>query len=171
MAINITFKGGPLTLQGPELSVGMKAPRFNLISRELNKVTFKNFKRKIRVITTFPSLDTPVCDLQIKEFNKRALELADSVVILGVSRDLPFAQTRFCTLNNIDKVTLLSDYQTGAFGKKYGLFIKELYLLARAIIIVDKKGVIRYIQIVNEITNQPNYEEAINKLKEVIAQG
>lgn len=167
MSSKITFKGNPLTLTGNEVKVGDKAPDFTVTSVDLNQVKLDDFKDKVKILTTFPSLDTPVCDLQVKEFNKRAASLADDVVVIGVSKDLPFAQKRFCDANSIENVVTVSDYKDNSFGNNYGLLIKELQLLARAIIIVDKSDIIQYIQIVSEVTDQPDYEDALNNLGKI----
>ena len=168
MERKINFKGSPLTLVGRSLKVGALAPDFKATAGDLSEVSLSNFKGKIKIITTFPSIDTPVCDLQVKEFNKRATVLSGDVVIVGISKDLPFAQNRFCDAYDIKNVVLVSDYKYSSFGLNYGLLIKELNLLGRAIIIVDKNDAVRYIQIVQELTTQPNYDDALEKLGEVI---
>jgi thioredoxin-dependent peroxiredoxin len=168
MERKVYFKGNPLTLVGRALKVGVAAPDFKVIGADLGDISLGNFKGKIKILTTFPSIDTPVCDLQIKEFNKRATSLSSEVVIVGISKDLPFAQNRFCDAYNIKNVTLASDYKYSSFGVNYGLLIKELNLLARAVIIVDKLEAVRYIQIVQEVTTQPNYDESLEKLAEVL---
>lgn len=164
----ITFKGSPLTLVGRPLREGAPAPGFRAVGGDLKEVTLADFKGKIKIITSFPSLDTPVCDLQVKEFNKAAGNLSSEAVIVGISKDLPFAQKRFCDTFEITQIRLLSDYKASSFGINYGLLIKELNLLARAVIIIDKNDIIRYIQIVPELTAQPNYQEALGKLAQVI---
>lgn len=169
MSRHITFQGAPLTLIGREIKEGMRAPYFTVTSAEMKNVALDELEDKIKIITTFPSLDTPVCDLQVKEFNKRALDLADNVVIVGVSNDLPFAQKRFCNEFDIDHVLIFSDYNKNSLGFNYGVFIKELKLLARTVIILDKNNVIRFIHIVDEISDSPNYELVLEKLNEVIA--
>ena len=168
MARNIKFKGSPITLEGKILTIGTKAPDFKVLSQDMKDVTLSDFQGKVKIITSFPSLDTPVCNLQVREFNKRATGFSSEVVILGISKDLPFAQKRFCEMNGINNVTVLSDYKYSSFGINYGLLIKELNLLARAVLIIDKNDVIRYIQIVEELTNQPDYEDVFKHLKEII---
>ena len=168
MPKSIKFKGNPLNLVGRVIKAGNLASDFRAISQDLKDVTLANFKGKIKVITSFPSLDTPICDLQIKEFNEKAAHTSKEVIILGISKDLPFAQKRFCEANKIKNVVVLSDYKFSSFGINYGLLIKELNLLARAVIILDKNDVIRYIQIVDELTTPPNYLDALNSLEEVI---
>lgn len=169
----VKFQGNPLTLVGRNLKLNTIAASFKVVSTDLKEVTLVDFsasdgKDKIKVITSFPSLDTPVCDFQLKEFNKRATGLSQEVVILGISKDLPFAQKRFCDTNNIKNVITLSDYRYSSFGINYGLLIKELNLLARAVIILDKNNVLRYYQIVEELTTQPNYDDALQHLGEIL---
>jgi len=169
MQRQITFKGNLLNLAGRSLKINSLAPDFKVTSSDMKEATLSDFKQKIKVITTFPSIDTPVCDLQVKEFNKKATGFSPDVVVIGISKDLPFAQSRFCESNNIKNVVILSDYKTSSFGINYGLLIKELNLLARSVLIIDKNDVIRYFQIVEELTKSPNYEETLSHLKEVIS--
>ena len=168
MVGRVTFKGSPMTLQGKRLREGGRVPNFKVIAQDLKEVTLANFKGRIKVITTFLSLDTPVCDLQVKEFNKRATGFSAEVVVLGISMDLPFAQKRFCQMNEIKNAVVLSDYRFSSFGKNYGLLIKELNLLARAVLIVDKEERLRYVQIVRELTNPPDYDDVLRHLEEII---
>lgn len=163
----ITFQGNALTLSGDNVEVGQKAPVFQATSQSLEAVTLDNFKGKVKVINTFPSLDTPVCDLQVKEFNQRASELSDDIAIIGISKDLPFAQKRFCDANKIEKSVVVSDYKDSSFGLGYGALIKELNLLARGVFIIDQNNVIKYKQLAGEITNALNYDEAFEKLNEI----
>ena len=162
------FQGNPLTLVGRAIRIGIIAPEFRVIKQDLKEARLSDFKNKIKIINSFPSLDTPVCDLQVKEFNKNASVFSSDIVVLGISKDLPFAQTMFCSLNEIKNEAVFSDYKYSSFGINYGLLIKELNLLARAVIIIDKSDCIRYVQIVNEITTAINYKEALDKLQEVI---
>lgn len=168
MSAQVTFKGNPLTLEGTQVAVGMKAPAFTLSNGELNPVTLDDFKGKVKILTTFPSIDTPVCDLQVKEFNKRAAGLGENVVLLAVSKDLPFAQARYCGANGIENMTVLSDYRESAFAAAYGLVISELKLIARTIIIVGADDVVKYVQIVKEISEQPDYDDAMDALKKIV---
>ena len=149
----VTFKGTRLTLIGKHVKEGRRAPDFKLISQDLKEVNLSDFDGKIKVINFFPSLDTPVCDLQVKEFNKKAAGLSPDIVVIGVSKDLPFAQARFCSANEIKNEIVLSDYRFSSFGLNYGFLIKELNLLARGTLIIDKDKRIRYIQLVDEITH------------------
>lgn len=169
MRRTITFKGNPLTLVGRSVGEADAAPDFRVLAGDLKEVRLSQLKGPIKIITSFPSIDTPVCDMQVKEFNKRATSLSDEVVVLGISNDLPFAQKRFCEANDIARVAVLSDYLYSSFGINYGLLIKELRLLARAVCILDRNSVVRYIQIVGELTVPPDYDRAIEKLHEVVA--
>lgn len=164
----VTFRGNPLTLLGPDLQVGEKAPDFRVVDLDLNPVTLQDFAGKVLLISVTPSLDTPVCDAQGRKFNELAASLSGDVVVVNISVDLPFAQRRWCGANNIDRIKVLSDYQDRDFGLKYGVLIKELKLLARSVWIVDKGGVIRYKQIVPEVTNEPDYDAALAALKQVV---
>ncbi|MEW6009535.1 MAG: thiol peroxidase [Candidatus Omnitrophota bacterium] len=169
MARIVNFKGKPLTLVGRRLEQGKIATDFKTVSQDLKEVNLLDFADKIKIITSFPSLDTPVCDLQVKEFNKRAVGLSSEIIILGISKDLPFAQKRFCDNFDIKNIKILSDYKHSSFGINYCLLIKELNLLARAALILDKTNIIRYLQIAGEITSALNYDEVLNNLKEVLA--
>ena len=159
----ITFKGGPLTLVGPELKIGDTAPDFTGVDAGLKPVKLSDFKGKTVVISAVPSLDTPVCEIQTKRFNKEAAGL--NAKILTVSLDLPFAQKRFCDAFAIQNVTVLSDYKDHDFANKYGLMIKELGLLTRAVIVVGSSGKITHIEIVKEVTQEPNYQAALENVK------
>ena len=164
----VTFKGTPLALTGRAVKVGSRAFDFKLISPELKVVRLSDFSGKIKVINFFPSLDTPVCDLQVKEFNQRATGLSSEVVVIGVSKDLPFAQGRFCSANEIKNEIVLSDYRFSSFGLNYGFLIKELNLLARGTIIIDQRQRIRYIQLVDEITHSVNFKEVFSALEDLL---
>ncbi|MDD5454957.1 MAG: thiol peroxidase [Candidatus Ratteibacteria bacterium] len=168
MASNIKFKGNTVTLEGNLIKTGVKAPDFKVVSQDMKDVTLADFKGKVKVITSFLSLDTSVCDLQVKEFNQEAIAFSSDIVVLGISKDLPFAQKRFCEMNGIKNVTVLSDYKYSSFGKNYGLLIKEMQLLARAVLILDKNDVVRYVQIVEELSKQPDYEDVLKALKEIV---
>lgn len=168
MARSVTFKGTRLTLTGKQVKEGRRAPDFKLISQDLKEVSLSDFDGKIKIINFFPSLDTPVCDLQVKEFNKKAAGIDPDVVIIGVSKDLPFAQARFCSVNEIKNEIVLSDYRFSSFGLNYGFLIKELNLLARGTLIIDKNRRIRYIQVVDEITHSVDFDQVFSKLQEVL---
>lgn len=164
----VTFKRNPVTLVGRVLKTGMTAPDFRVVSADSKETKLSDFKGKTKVINFFLSIDTPVCDLQVKEFNKRATGFSSDVVVLGISKDLPFAQSRFCEANNIKNVLTLSDYKYSSFGINYGVLVKEMNLLARGVVIIDKNDVIRYFRIVEELTTPPDYEDALKNLTEVI---
>ncbi|MDD4202246.1 MAG: thiol peroxidase [Candidatus Omnitrophica bacterium] len=163
----VTFKGKELTLVGNDIKIGEKAPEFSVVSQDLSDVSLEKFKNKIKVISTFPSLDTPVCDLQVKAFNKKASELSEDIVVIGISKDLPFAQKRFCDTNSIKQSIVLSDYKNSSFGMNYGVLINELNLLARAVFIIDKNNVLKYEQVSKEITQALNYDEAFLRLNKI----
>jgi len=165
----ITIKGNPLTLIGPALKAGDKAPDFYVLDGELKGVGLKDFKGKIKLISVTPSLDTPVCDMQARRFNQEAANLPDDMAVLNISMDLPFAVSRFCATAGIDKVKAFSDHRDASFGNAYGVLIKELRLLARSIFIVDKDDVIRYIEIVAETTSLPDYDKALDAAKKLRA--
>ena len=164
----ITFKGNPMTLLGPALKVGDKAPAFTAVDTTLAPVGLDTHPGKIRIISAVPSLDTPVCDTETRRFNQEAAGLPDNVVVLTVSLDLPFAQKRWCGAAGIDRVITLSDYRERSFGLAYGVLIKELLLLARCIFVVDGQGVIRYIQQVPEVTSEPDYAAVIAAVKTLL---
>ena len=168
MSSIVTFKGTPMTLIGKQVKVGGRAFDFKLISQDLKLVKLSDFSGKIKIINFFPSLDTPVCDLQVKEFNKKAAESSAEVVIIGVSNDLPFAQARFCSINEIKHEVVLSDYRFNSFGLNYGFLIKELNLLARGTIIIDQRQRIRYLQVVSEITHSVNFPEVFSALIDLL---
>ncbi len=153
----VTIKGNPLTLIGAELKLGDKSPDFTVIDRELKEFGLKDFAGKVKIISVTPSLDTPVCDMQARRFNQEASQLRDDIVVLNISMDLPFAIARFCTAAGIDKVKALSDHRDASFGTAYGVLVKELRLLARSIFVIDKNDIVRYREIVPELTNPPDF--------------
>jgi thioredoxin-dependent peroxiredoxin len=162
-----TFKGNPLTLLGHEIKVGDQAPDIEALANDLSPVKLSAYRGKTVIVSTVPSLDTAVCDMETRRFNKEAAGLGNDVAILTVSMDLPFAQGRWCGAAGIDKVKTLSDHREAAFGNGFGVLIKELRLLARAIFVVDKQGVVRYIQLVKEMTTEPNYDEVITAVRKL----
>jgi thiol peroxidase len=163
----VTFEGNPLTLTGDQPKVGEPAPDFEVLGNDLSAVKLSDLRGKICVICTVPSLDTPVCDTEVRRFNESATSLGDDVVVLAISMDLPFAQQRWCGAAGVKNVQTLSDHRNAEFGNGYGVLIEELRLLARAVFVVDKEGVIRYIEIVEELTNEPDYEAALEAAREV----
>jgi thiol peroxidase len=160
-----TFKGNPLTLVGTELKVGDQAPSFKLVGNDLSDVESDRFRGKVRVLSVAPSLDTPVCAAQTRTFNKEAVSLSDDLVILSVSRDLPFALARFCGAEGIERVITASDYKYGTFGEAYGVHIRELGLLARAVFVIGKDDKIAHAEYVREVTREPDYETALAAAK------
>jgi len=164
----VTFKGAPLTLLGPQIKVGDPAPDFAGVANDLSIVRLSDYKGKVCVLTAVPSLDTPVCDMETRRFNTEAAGLGNDVMILTLSMDLPFAQARWCGAAGVDKVITLSDHRSGAFGEAYGVMIKELKLLARAVFVVDQEGVIRYAEIVPEVAEEPDYNAVIAAVNELV---
>jgi thiol peroxidase len=164
----VTMKGNPITLMGTELQVGDKAPDFVAVDNDLNPVSFDSFRGKVCIVSSVPSLDTPVCDMETRRFNDEAGRLGDDVAILTISMDLPFAQKRWCGAAGVDKVQTLSDHRDAAFGQAYGVLIKGLRLLARAVFVVDKEGTIRYVELVKEIASEPDYDAVMTALKELV---
>ena len=164
----ITFKGNPMTLVGPELRPGDAAPPFTVVDTTLAPVTLADFAGKIKIISAVPSLDTPVCDTETRRFNQEAASLPESVAVLTLSLDLPFAQKRWCGAAGIDRVKTLSDYRERSFGLAYGVLIKELALLSRSIFVVDQKDSIRYVQHVPEVTQEPDYAAVLAAVRALL---
>jgi thiol peroxidase len=160
-----TFQGNPLTLIGAELKAGDKAPDFKLIDNGLKPVTLTDSKGKTRLVSVVPSIDTPVCDLQTKRFNQEASKLPANVAVITVSMDLPFAQGRWCGLAGAEKIQMLSDYQEHTFGQAYGVLIKELKLLSRAVFVIGPDDKIQYVEYVKEVTEHPDYEKVLGFIK------
>jgi len=160
-----TLHGNPMTLVGPEISVGQPAPDVELVANDLSATQLASFKGKVCIVTSVPSLDTPVCDTETRRFNEEAARLGDDVVVLAISTDLPFAQTRWCGAAGVKNVLTLSDHRETVFGTSYGVLIKELRLLARAVFVVDKEGVVRYTELVKEVADEPNYDAALAAAK------
>ncbi len=164
----VTMRGQPLTLVGDEVKAGDKAPDFELLDNGLAPVRLSAYAGKVVVIVSVPSLDTPVCDLETRRFNQEAAGLSERVAVVAVSMDLPFAQKRWCGAAGVSHVTTLSDHRGASFGLGYGLLIKELRLLARAVVVVDPGGKIRYVELVKEITSEPDYEAALKAVNECL---
>lgn len=157
----VTFKGNPATLLGPDIKVGDPAPDFFVVDNGLQPVTLASNLGKVQLITVVPSIDTPVCDTMTRKFNEKAAQLPASVIVLTVSLDLPFAQKRWCGNAGIEKIKTVSDYQERSFGLNYGLLLKELKLLARAVFVINKEGKVSYREIVKEVTAEPDYDAAL----------
>ncbi|WP_019123479.1 thiol peroxidase [Brevibacillus massiliensis] len=160
----VTFKDQPVTLLGPEIKVGDKAPNFTVLANNLTPVTLDDSKGSVRIISVVPSLDTGVCDAQTRRFNEEAAKL-EGVKILTISVDLPFAQARWCGGAGIDKVQTLSDHRDLSFGLAYGVVIKELRLLSRAVFVIDGSDNVVYVEYVPAVGQHPNYEAAIEAAK------
>jgi len=160
----ITFAGNPLTLLGEEIKVGDKAPDFAAVGAGLAPVKLSDFAGKAIIISAYPSIDTGVCAAQNRRFNAEANNLKD-VVVLSISCDLPFAQSRFCAAEGLENIKTVSDHKDLEFGQKYGFWIKELRLLARGTVVIDQAGIVRYVEYVAEATHEPNYEAALAVVK------
>jgi thiol peroxidase len=160
----VTFAGKPVTLIGDAIKPGDKAPDFTGTNQSLEAVSFSSFKGKTVVIAVYPSIDTGVCQKQNYQFNKIA-DSMDEVVVLSVSLDLPFAHKRYCAAEGLNSIITLSDYKDREFGKKYGFFIDELALLARGTVVIDKEGIVRLVEIVSEVTTEPDYDKTIKLLE------
>ena len=165
---SITMNGLPAVVSGAVLQVGEKAPAFQLVGNSLEPVTLDRFAGKVCVISCVPSVDTPVCSLDTRRFNQEAAALPEEVVILTVSRDLPFAQARWCAANGVKNVVMASDYRNFGFAQNYGVLLEDLGLLTRAVFIVDKQGIIRYIQFVPEVTQEPDYQTVLLEIKKCL---
>jgi thiol peroxidase len=166
----VTFKGNPLTLVGDEVKVGGPAPDFDLCAYEsgsMNHIRKADLLGKPAFISVVPSLDTPVCQVQTKTFNKRLAALGDKVSALTVSLDLPFAMNRFCGAEDIKAMRSGSDYMDRTFGKNWGVLIDELKILARAVFVLDAQGVVRYAQVVKEVASEPDYDAALSALEKL----
>lgn len=164
----VTLKGNPVTLLGPAIKVGQAAPDAELVANDLSTVALSSFKGKVCVILSVPSLDTPVCDTETRRFNEEAANLGSDVVVLAVSMDLPFAQARWCGGAGVKNVQTLSDHRDAAFGSNYGVLIKGLRLLARAVFVVDKNGTVSYTELVKEVATEPDYEAALVAVKNAL---
>ncbi|HMB15747.1 MAG TPA: thiol peroxidase [Pelovirga sp.] len=164
----VEFKGNPATLLGPEIKVGDLAPDFRVVDNGLQPVTLATDAGKIRLMTVVPSLDTPVCDAMTRKFNQDAAALPDAVVVYTISVDLPFAQKRWCGNAGIDKVKSLSDYQDRSFGLNYGVLLKDLKLLARAVFVIDANDKVAYVELVPEVTAEPDYVAALEAVKSLL---
>ncbi|GAA0090069.1 thiol peroxidase [Paraclostridium bifermentans] len=161
--MKVTFSGAPLTLEGNQVKVGDVAPDFKVVGNDLSPIKFSETKGK-RILVAVPSIDTAVCDIEVRKFNQEAAKLND-VKVFTISMDLPFAQARWCGNAGIENVVTASDYKDREFSKAYGLYIKELGLVSRAVIVVDEDNKVVYTEYLEEITNEPNYEKAIEAVK------
>lgn len=164
----VTFHGNPLTLVGSEVKAGDKAPNFTALKAIGSPITLDDLKGRVKVFNVIVSVDTPVCDAQVRRFNEEAAKLPGDLEIHTVSADLPFAQSRFCGAAGIDKVKNISDYKDTSFGEAYGILIKEFRLLGRAIFVVDKNDTVQYAEYVKEVTEHPNYDSALAAIKKLV---
>lgn len=157
--------GNLITLIGPELKEGEGAPDFTVLDNDLLPKHLDDYRGKIKLISVVPSLDTKVCDVQTRKFNELAVDMSLDTVVLTISMDLPFAQKRWCGNAGVERVETLSDHRYASFGEAYGVLIDELRLLNRSIFIIDKEDVIRYIEIVAENHDHPDYDKALEALQ------
>jgi thiol peroxidase len=164
----VTMRGNPVTLLGEEVKVGSLAPDFVVLANDLTPVKFSSFKGKVCVISSVPSLDTPVCHASTVRFNQEASRLDQGVEILIISMDLPFAQGRWCGATGVKDVKTFSDHRDGSFGTSYGVLIKDLRLLARAVFVVDQQGIVRYSELVKEIAEEPDFDAALDAVKKLV---
>ena len=164
----VTFKGNLLHLEGEMPALNSKIKDFSLLANDLSAKTQKDYEGKVLVIVAVPSLDTGVCDMEVRKFNEKAASLSDDVRRVAVSLDLPFAQGRWCGAAGVKNVETLSDHYSAEFGKNYGILIKELRLLARSIFVYDKNGTLIYSELVPEVTNEPNYDAALEAVQKAL---
>ena len=164
----VTFKGNPVTLVGNEVKAGDVAPDFTVLSAELKEVKLSDYKGKVVVIAVFPSVDTGVCALQLTRFNQEAANFDKDVQLLTISADLPFALGRYCADKGIENALTASDHKELDFGLKYGFVIKELRLLTRGTVIVDKEGTVQYVEYVPEVATEPDYNKALEVIKTIV---
>lgn len=164
----VTVRGNPLTLLGPEVKVGDRAPDFRVLDGTLKVATLDAFRGKLKIISSVPSLDTPVCDAETHRFNEEAGKLPENVAVLTLSMDLPFAQSRWCAAAGVEKVKTFSDFRDRSFGEAYGVLIKETGLLARAVFLVDDQNIVRYVELVPELTKEPDYERILSTVRALL---
>ena len=164
----VTSRGRPVTLLGDEIQIGRKAPEFTALANDLSTAKLSTFAGKVLVIASVPSLDTPVCDIETRRFNVEAQKLSEDVKILVLSMDLPFAQARWCGQAGVSAVQTLSDHRDASFGQAYGVLIKESRLLARAVFVIDREGIVRYVQLVKDMSQEPDYEQALAAVKNLL---
>lgn len=165
--MKITFAGNDVNLLGKEIKVSDKAPEFKATKNDLSVFDSKENEGNVIVYSVAPSLDTSVCALQAKRFNQEASKL-DNVKIVTITEDLPFAQARFCSNEDIENTIMVSDYKDREFGEKYGFLMEENKLLARGVVIVDKEGIVQYVEYVPEVTNEVDFDKALEEVKKLI---
>lgn len=164
----VTFLGAPLTLLGNLIEVGKRIPDVELLDNDLKPFHISSLLGKVCIVSTVPSLDTPVCDVETRRFNKEAENLGSDVHVLTVSMDLPFAQKRWCGATGAEMIQTVSAHRSNEFGEKWGLLIKELRLLARCVVVLDREGVVRYVELVKEVSEQPKFEEVLKAVKKLL---
>lgn len=165
--VQVTFQKNPVTLLGTEVKVGDKAPDFTVLKNDLSPFTLKDTEGKVRLISVIPSIDTGVCSTQTKRFNEEVTGLGDDVAVLTISVDLPFAQARWKATEGLDNAVALSDHRDLSFGTAYGTVMKEMRLLARSVFVIDREGKVTYVEYVPEGTDHPDYDKAIEAVKEL----
>ena len=163
----VTMRGEPVTLIGPEIKAGQPAPDFTVQANDLSDVSLAGLKGRVKLIASVPSVDTRVCDLEIRRFNEEAANLSENMSVLIVSMDLPFAQRRFCAAEGIENVQTLSDHRTAEFGERYGVLMKDSRLLARAVFVIDENDVVRHVEYVKDTGQHPDYDAALGALREI----
>ena len=163
---NFTFKNNPITLLGEQVTVGSVAPDFSVLANDLSVRTLADYEGKKKLISVVPSIDTGVCDQQTRKFNEESSKI-DNAVVLTISNDLPFAQSRWCAASGLDNVVTLSDHKDLSFGMNYGVVIEEMRLLARSVFVLNENNEVVYVEYVNEGTDHPNYDKAIEALKSI----
>lgn len=159
------FRGATLKVTGREIHDGDKMPNFKLTGNDLGDVTEAKFANKVLILTSVPSLDTPTCAIETKRFNEEASKLGANINILTVSMDLPFAQKRWCAAEGVERVMTASDYKYRTFGENFGVLAQDMGLLARAVFVIDKKGIVKHVEYVAELSAEPNYEAALAAAK------
>ncbi|MFP4222546.1 MAG: thiol peroxidase [Phycisphaeraceae bacterium] len=164
----VTFKGDPVTLVDDPIAVGQAAPDSELTAIDFSPRRLSDYEGKVKIVSVVPSLDTSVCDTQTRAFNEKATELSEDVVVLTISMDLPPAQKRWCGAAGVERVETLSDYKHQQFGRDTGLRIKELGLLARTVMVLDRENQVRYVELIGEIATEPDYDAAIAAAKELV---
>lgn len=164
----VTMKGAPLTLCGNKLEVGDKAPDFQAVRTDLAPVDMAAFRGKVCVLSSVPSLDTPVCDRQTRHFGDEASKLGQDVKVVTISMDLPFAMKRWAEKAGVTNIEFLSDHRTAGFGEAFGMLVKELRLLGRGVFVIDRNGTVRYSQIVDELSREPDYDAALNAARQLV---
>ena len=169
---SVTLRGNPLTLDGSEVSVGQAAPDFTAVNNDLQSVKLSEAQGKVVILSSVPSVDTPVCDTETRRFNEEAAKLGEGIEIWTLSMDLPFAQKRWCGAAGVEQVKTLSDFRDHAFAEGYGVLIADGPLAgvtARAVFVVGKDGTLKHVEYVSEIANEPDYDAALNAAKAAAA--